>query len=170
MQLAFNIRSYILIVLSGLPLFSLLYAQTANSHDVKVKTDMITMVSLMTGNESFIVMPGGEKRPIPEAMIKKRIYWQRVLSRKGSKKGAKPPVDNRTKNIIPIAEALQISNKMLEFTHWSPIYNLGKVWGGRVEFKRNDQQFEATYYWYNDSLLDLIVLPASKKEPRVKPK
>lgn len=134
-------------------------AMPSTTRDIQVKEDMITLVKLLTGNDDFIVLPNGTKRPIPKDLAKKRRYWQRELSRKGHKKGDKPAVDDSTKNIIPIAEALQVSNKMLEFTHWSPIYNLGKVWGGRVEFKKNDEQFEATYYWYNNRLLDLIVLP-----------
>ncbi|HCW77060.1 MAG TPA: hypothetical protein DHU63_11060 [Candidatus Marinimicrobia bacterium] len=141
-----------------------LNAQYSTRQDLEIREEMKTFITLLTSEQNYLVV-NNEKRPLPKDITSKRKYWQKELKR--GKKGDKPSVEDSTSMVIPIAEALQIADKSLEFTHWSPVYNLGKVWGGRVEFKRNETRYEANYFWYNNKLLDLLVRPYRENSPNL---
>lgn len=151
-----------LIFLFGIGIGITLLAQYSTPRDVQVKDEMRTFVEFMVGNQNYILV-NNQKHRLPQDLIRKRAYWQKELSR--GRKGEKPAADDSTSTIIPIAEAVSLNDKYLEFTHWSPVYNLGKVWGGRVEFKKNDTVYEATYFWHNGKLLDITIRPFRETLP-----
>ena len=158
------IHRQLIIFSLGISVGVTLFAQYSTHRDINVKDDMLMFVEFMTGKQNYIVVKN-QKHKLPNDLARKRTYWQREL-KKGNK-GAKPATDDSTHAVLPIAEALSIEDKYLEFTHWSPIYNLGKVWGGRVEFKRNDKLYEANYFWYNGKLLDIMIRPFLDTNPNV---
>ncbi|MCF7800893.1 MAG: hypothetical protein K9N34_02620 [Candidatus Marinimicrobia bacterium] len=137
-------------------------AQYSTKRDIEIKKDMQVFVDFITSDARHIKI-GNQKRALPKDLARKKLYWQKELAR--GKKGDKPAVDDSTAVVIPVAEALRLADRSLEFTHWSPVYNLAKVWGGRVEFNRNGTRYEANYFWYNNKLLDLMVRPWLETDP-----
>lgn len=152
--------TFIILMAALIPLS--LPAQYSTRRDIEIKKDMQVFVDFITSDAQHITI-GNQRRALPSDLARKKMYWQKELSR--GKKGDKPSVEDSTAAVIPIAEALRLADRSLEFTHWSPVYNLAKVWGGRVEFNRNGTHYEANYFWYNNKLLDLMVRPYLETDP-----
>ena len=132
-------------------------AQYSTHTDIQSKKGMMVYVKFLTGQQTYIQV-GNQRRPIPGELAQKRAYWRRLLAK--GRKGGKPAIADSTSAVIPVAEALLITDSNLKFTHWSPVYNFIKVWGGRVEFVRNSARYEASYYWFDGKIIDLIIRPA----------
>ncbi len=123
---------------------------------------MTAYVKFLTSQQNYIQF-GNQQRPVPRKLAQKRTYWHGLLAR--GKKGGKPAIDDSTSAVIPVAEALLTTDTNLKFTHWSPVYNFRKVWGGRVEFVRNSTRYEASYYWFDGKIIDLIIRPVPENNP-----
>lgn len=139
-----------------------LNAQYSSHRDIKIKQDMEVYVSFMSSDQNYIVL-NNQKLTLPSDLKHKRSYWRKELSR--GLKGPKPATIDSTGLVVPVADALRIADRDLVFTHWSPVYNLGKTWGGRVDFTRNGEPYEANYFWYNEKILDIMIRPFLETNP-----